>query len=122
MIAVRRSSRAFGRGTLRFLYPQNRKVLVYLREQDGERGQWREASGGAGEPGEQALALGGGADQQQAGDEREGRPGLGEGVPQNSDIPGATPTSTKRGPSASIASASSVRRSSIPSVRTDGTP
>jgi maltose alpha-D-glucosyltransferase/alpha-amylase len=37
MIAVRRSHRAFGRGTLRFLYPANRKVLVYLREADEER-------------------------------------------------------------------------------------
>jgi maltose alpha-D-glucosyltransferase/alpha-amylase len=36
LIAVRRSSRAFGRGTLRFLYPANRKVLAYLREYDGE--------------------------------------------------------------------------------------
>ena len=26
---------AFGRGTLRFLYPKNRKVLAYLREYDG---------------------------------------------------------------------------------------
>jgi maltose alpha-D-glucosyltransferase/alpha-amylase len=32
MLAVRRSFRAFGRGTFRFLYPGNRKVLVYLRE------------------------------------------------------------------------------------------
>jgi len=37
MIAVRRSHVAFGRGTLRFLYPANRKVLAYLREYDGER-------------------------------------------------------------------------------------
>ncbi|WP_375458071.1 maltose alpha-D-glucosyltransferase [uncultured Enterovirga sp.] len=36
LIAVRRGSRAFGRGTLRFLYPSNRKVLAYLREFDGE--------------------------------------------------------------------------------------
>ena len=32
MLAVRRRCRAFGRGTLRFLYPGNRKVLAYLRE------------------------------------------------------------------------------------------
>jgi maltose alpha-D-glucosyltransferase/alpha-amylase len=32
MLAVRSSTKAFGRGTLRFLYPSNRKVLAYLRE------------------------------------------------------------------------------------------
>jgi maltose alpha-D-glucosyltransferase/alpha-amylase len=32
MLAVRKQFRAFGRGTLRFLYPGNRKVLAYLRE------------------------------------------------------------------------------------------
>src|SRR5215213_7230273 len=32
MLAVRRTSRAFGRGRLRFLRPGNRKVLAYLRE------------------------------------------------------------------------------------------
>jgi maltose alpha-D-glucosyltransferase/alpha-amylase len=32
MLAVRRQTRAFGRGTLRFLYPGNRKILAYLRE------------------------------------------------------------------------------------------
>ncbi len=32
MLAVRRRHRAFGRGTQRFLYPLNRKVLAYLRE------------------------------------------------------------------------------------------
>ncbi|MDB5570197.1 MAG: trehalose synthase [Hyphomicrobiales bacterium] len=37
MIAVRRHHRAFGRGALRFLYPDNRKVLAYLREFDDER-------------------------------------------------------------------------------------
>ena len=36
MIAVRKSRKAFGRGTLRFLYPSNRKVLAYLREFEGE--------------------------------------------------------------------------------------
>ncbi|MGC2225301.1 MAG: maltose alpha-D-glucosyltransferase [Methylocella sp.] len=37
MIAVRRSHVSFGRGTLRFLHPSNRKVLVYLRESPNER-------------------------------------------------------------------------------------
>ncbi len=37
MVAVRRGYRAFGRGTLRFLYPANRKVLTYLREFEDER-------------------------------------------------------------------------------------
>jgi maltose alpha-D-glucosyltransferase/alpha-amylase len=32
MLLVRKSSLAFGRGTLRFIRPGNRKVLVYLRE------------------------------------------------------------------------------------------
>ena len=32
MIIVRKAHRALGRGTLRFLYPSNRKVLAYLRE------------------------------------------------------------------------------------------
>ncbi len=32
MLAVRKTSQAFGRGTLRFIRPGNRKVLVYLRE------------------------------------------------------------------------------------------
>ncbi|MCA0245960.1 MAG: maltose alpha-D-glucosyltransferase [Proteobacteria bacterium] len=36
MIAVRRSHAAFSRGSLRFLYPKNRRVLAYLREFDGE--------------------------------------------------------------------------------------
>ena len=35
-IAVRRRHRAFGRGTLRFLYPANRKVLAYLRSDENE--------------------------------------------------------------------------------------
>ncbi|AHJ66865.1 Trehalose synthase [Granulibacter bethesdensis CGDNIH4] len=34
MLAVRRQFTAFGRGTLRFLYPENRKVLAYLREHE----------------------------------------------------------------------------------------
>jgi maltose alpha-D-glucosyltransferase/alpha-amylase len=36
MVALRRGNRAFGRGTLRFLYPKNRKVLAYLREFEDE--------------------------------------------------------------------------------------
>src|SRR5204863_7399615 len=32
MLAVRKQSHAFGRGSLSFLHPGNRKVLVYLRE------------------------------------------------------------------------------------------
>jgi maltose alpha-D-glucosyltransferase / alpha-amylase len=36
LIAARRSRRAFGRGTLRFLYPANRKVIAYLRTFDDE--------------------------------------------------------------------------------------
>ncbi|MBV8193218.1 MAG: maltose alpha-D-glucosyltransferase, partial [Alphaproteobacteria bacterium] len=36
MLAVRRQHAAFGRGSLRFLYPKNRKVLAFLRELDGE--------------------------------------------------------------------------------------
>ena len=32
MLGVRKSSQAFGRGTLRFIRPGNRKVLVYLRQ------------------------------------------------------------------------------------------
>ncbi|WIM12646.1 maltose alpha-D-glucosyltransferase [Enhydrobacter sp.] len=32
MLMVRRAHAAFGRGSLRFLYPKNRKVLAYLRE------------------------------------------------------------------------------------------
>ncbi len=31
MIALRRQHKAFGRGSLQFLRPENRKVLVYLR-------------------------------------------------------------------------------------------
>ncbi len=36
MIAIRRNHKAFGRGTLRFLYPANRKVLAYVRCTDDE--------------------------------------------------------------------------------------
>jgi maltose alpha-D-glucosyltransferase/alpha-amylase len=36
MIAVRRNQPALGRGTFRFLYPTNRRVLAYIREFNGE--------------------------------------------------------------------------------------
>lgn len=36
VIAVRKAHRVFGRGTLTFLYPENRGVLAYLREYEGE--------------------------------------------------------------------------------------
>jgi maltose alpha-D-glucosyltransferase/alpha-amylase len=36
LIAARRSRRAFGRGTLRFLYPSNRKVIAYMRSYGDE--------------------------------------------------------------------------------------
>jgi maltose alpha-D-glucosyltransferase/alpha-amylase len=36
MLAVRKEHQAFGRGRLRFLRPQNRKVLAYLREYEGD--------------------------------------------------------------------------------------
>jgi len=36
MLNVRRSHGAFGRGTLRFVYPKNRAVLAYLREYEDE--------------------------------------------------------------------------------------
>ncbi|WP_322104630.1 maltose alpha-D-glucosyltransferase [Paraburkholderia sp. J41] len=36
MLSVRRSKQAFGRGTIRFLRPANRKILAYLREMPGE--------------------------------------------------------------------------------------
>lgn len=34
MLAKRQQTHAFGRGTLRFLYPGNRKILAYLREHE----------------------------------------------------------------------------------------
>ncbi len=37
MIALRKLFKVFGRGTLRFLEPTNRKILAYLREYDGEQ-------------------------------------------------------------------------------------
>jgi maltose alpha-D-glucosyltransferase / alpha-amylase len=36
LIAVRKNYRAFGRGTLAFLEPGNRKILAYVREWEGE--------------------------------------------------------------------------------------
>jgi maltose alpha-D-glucosyltransferase/alpha-amylase len=36
MFAIRRNHKAFGRGALRFIYPANRKVLAYIREDDDE--------------------------------------------------------------------------------------
>ncbi|MGZ8562855.1 MAG: maltose alpha-D-glucosyltransferase, partial [Candidatus Limnocylindria bacterium] len=35
LIRVRRAHPVFGRGTLEFLHPENRRVLAYLREHDG---------------------------------------------------------------------------------------
>ncbi len=35
MISLRKLFQVFGRGTLRFLHPENRKVLAYVREGDG---------------------------------------------------------------------------------------
>ena len=37
MIAVRQNTKVFGRGTLRFLQPTNRKVIAYVREYEDER-------------------------------------------------------------------------------------
>jgi maltose alpha-D-glucosyltransferase/alpha-amylase len=37
MIALRKLFRVFGRGTLEFLNPENRKVLAYLRRHEGEQ-------------------------------------------------------------------------------------
>ena len=58
MLAVRKTSQAFGRGTLRFLKPGNRKILAYLRElrrrSDPVRGQ-PVALGAAGRAGSGAL-------------------------------------------------------------------
>ena len=36
MLAVRKQHAAFGRGTIRFLRPANRKILAYLREHEGD--------------------------------------------------------------------------------------
>ena len=37
MIRVRKTHAAFGRGTLEFLYPRNRKLLAYMREHEGQK-------------------------------------------------------------------------------------
>jgi maltose alpha-D-glucosyltransferase / alpha-amylase len=37
LIALRKRFQAFGRGTIEFLYPDNRKVLAFLREYEDER-------------------------------------------------------------------------------------
>ncbi|MEF2070533.1 maltose alpha-D-glucosyltransferase [Consotaella aegiceratis] len=37
LIQVRRTTEAFGRGTITFLYPNNRKILAYLREYKNQR-------------------------------------------------------------------------------------
>jgi maltose alpha-D-glucosyltransferase / alpha-amylase len=36
MVAVRKRHKAFGRGSIRFLHPDNQKILVYLREWENE--------------------------------------------------------------------------------------
>jgi maltose alpha-D-glucosyltransferase/alpha-amylase len=36
MVAVRKNHHAFGRGSVEFVYPSNRRVLAFLRELDGE--------------------------------------------------------------------------------------
>ncbi|RQH05679.1 maltose alpha-D-glucosyltransferase [Paraburkholderia dinghuensis] len=36
MLSTRRGKQTFGRGTIRFLRPENRKILAYLREMPGE--------------------------------------------------------------------------------------
>ncbi len=36
MLSLRRNHQAFGRGTLEFLYPGNRRVLAYLRQYEGD--------------------------------------------------------------------------------------
>ncbi len=37
LIATRRRFKAFGRGTIEFLYPENRKILAFVREHENER-------------------------------------------------------------------------------------
>ncbi len=36
MVAVRKNHQAFGRGSVEFVYPSNRRILAFLRELDGE--------------------------------------------------------------------------------------
>ncbi len=38
MVSVRKQHKAFGRGTIGFLYPHNRKILAYVREHEAESG------------------------------------------------------------------------------------
>jgi maltose alpha-D-glucosyltransferase/alpha-amylase len=38
MIALRKIFQVFGRGTLEFLHPENRKILAYIREYEGDDG------------------------------------------------------------------------------------
>jgi maltose alpha-D-glucosyltransferase/alpha-amylase len=42
MLSIRKQQQAFGRGTLRLLYPTNRRVLAYLREYAGPDGSGAE--------------------------------------------------------------------------------
>ncbi|MEX0759176.1 MAG: maltose alpha-D-glucosyltransferase [Tistlia sp.] len=37
MVAVRKDRKAFGRGSIGFIYPHNRKILAYVREHEDER-------------------------------------------------------------------------------------
>lgn len=37
LLAMRRGYRAFGRGSIQFLYPDNRKILAFLRQYENER-------------------------------------------------------------------------------------
>ncbi len=57
MLAVRGRHRAFGRGTQRFLYPSNRKVLAYLRELDDGEGRPGHGADGQGGEGETLLCV-----------------------------------------------------------------
>lgn len=37
IIAIRKNSKAFGRGTIKFLFPHNNKILAFIREYNNER-------------------------------------------------------------------------------------
>ncbi len=37
LIALRKNHKAFGRGSLTFLHPENRRIVAFVREHDGER-------------------------------------------------------------------------------------
>ena len=39
MLAIRKQQKAFGRGTLKILYPSNRRILAYLREFTNDKGE-----------------------------------------------------------------------------------